>query len=89
LRFARVDKFAAAVLDYNGCGEVARVECFDKSKPVFYFENAKSFDIECCVDEMKDEGVSVYLPAFLRSWQKIEDLIEQASFSGVWNRPKD
>jgi hypothetical protein len=78
----KVDKVTAAVLDYNGI-ECNRVEVFDRDKPVF-FVPVKKFDLEAIQQEMQNESVTVYLPALLRSLNRIEDLIQQAQVSGVW-----
>ena len=81
----RVDKYTAVMLDYNGCFDCARVEGFDSSKPVF-FVRIKQFDLAAIQAEMKDETVSVYLPALLGSLKKIEGLLSLAKESGVWQR---
>jgi hypothetical protein len=82
-RWTKVNRATAVVLDYNGLDTVSRVESFNPSNPQFFVE-VKSCDLKCITDEMTDESVSVYLPAFLRSIQKIDALVESARPSGVW-----
>ncbi len=79
----KVDMITAVCCDYNGL-EPHRVECFG-GEPVF-FVTVKKFDLHCIQDEMRDESVSVYLPAMIRSLKKIDGLLNLAKESGVWQR---
>jgi hypothetical protein len=84
-KWTRVDKTTAIVLDYNGM-EITRVEAFDSSNPVFTC-TGKRFDVECCQQEMRDENQAVYLPAILRSIEKIDSLLALTKKDGVWQKP--
>jgi hypothetical protein len=77
-----VDKLTAIALDYNGCGEIVRVENFG-SKQVFY-SSAKRFDREAVITEMKDEKVTVYR---YTEDEEVIDLLpsETAQDSWVWD----
>jgi hypothetical protein len=78
----KIGRITAILCDYNGI-EPHRVECF--GEPVF-FVTVKKFDLQCIEDELKDESVSVYLAALIRSLQKIDGLIALGRPSGVWQK---
>lgn len=84
---SRVDKATAIMLDYSGCFDCVRVECFDSSKPVFFCK-VKQFDLEAVQAEMLDKTLPVFLAPLLDSLKKIDGLLEQARASGVWQAIK-
>lgn len=79
-------KLQAIVLDYNGI-ECNRIEAWDISNPTFFVSGPR-FDIEAVLEEMKDENQSVFLPAMLRSIEKIDGLLALTKKDGVWAKQK-
>jgi hypothetical protein len=80
----KVSKTAAIILDYNGI-ECNRIEAWDISNPTFFVTGPR-FDIEAVLEEMKDENQTVFLPAMLRSVEKIDSLLALTKKDGVWSR---
>jgi hypothetical protein len=85
----KVDKATAIVFDYNGLSEITRVEYFDSSRPVFYFANIKGLDHKAIIAEMNDPDQPVLLVPMLRSMKRIDELLEKAKASGVWQKPAE
>jgi hypothetical protein len=84
----KVNKAQAIALDYSGL-EIVRVESWDRSNPTFFVVGPR-FDIDIVLnEEMKDESLPVYLPAILRSVEKIDALLAKTNIDGVWVKPKE
>ncbi len=86
----RLSKAEAIAVHYSlGSLNCTRAEIFDSAKPVLICRGIAEFDLQEIRREMTDPSQPVYLPAFLASIAAVDQLLDLARPSGVWNAPRE
>lgn len=86
----RLSKAEAIAVHYSlGSLNCTRVEIFDSARPVFIVRGIAEFDLQEIRREMTDPSQPVFLAAMLASIAAVDQLLDLARPSGVWNAPRD